>query len=263
MFLFFSKLIPPLLFYPLGITILLLLFSLFLLYRKRSNRLISLIVYSSLLILILSSNQFVSDAVIRSLEFQYIPTSIPNADGIVVLGGAIKPQRYPRPSYDFSEASDRVIYGVQLFKSGKAPKLIFSGGRIDWLEEGGRPESVDMAAIGELLGVPQSAILQDSTSLNTYENAINVKAILETENIDRILLVTSAIHMPRSVAIFRKLGIELIPAPTDFLTTIGDYNQGFVGLLLDLLPNASSLNNITKAIKEYVGFAVYWLKGWV
>ena len=66
------------------------------------------------------------------------------------------------------------------------------------------------------MGIPSSAILQEGKSVNTHENAIFTQEILEEQNINKILLVTSAFHMPRSLKIFQHLGIDAIPAPTDF-----------------------------------------------
>jgi uncharacterized SAM-binding protein YcdF (DUF218 family) len=79
--------------------------------------------------------------------------------------------------------------------------------------------------------------------------------------INKILLVTSALHMPRSMEIFRRLDIETIAAPTDFLTVQNSNSKGW-GILLDLLPNADALKNTTNAIKEYIGLFVYQLAGW-
>ena len=61
------------------------------------------------------------------------------------------------------------------------------------------------------MGVPESAMLLDNTSLNTYQNAVNVKTILQKEHLTGpLLLVTSAKHMPPSMAIFKKLDMNAI-----------------------------------------------------
>jgi uncharacterized SAM-binding protein YcdF (DUF218 family) len=116
------------------------------------------------------------------------------------------------------------------------------------------------------MGVPREDIIEDRTSLNTYQNAVNVKDIVVREGIDTVLLVTSAMHMPRSLAIFKKQGMNAIAAPTDFLVSerslkeIGGTREAF---LLSLLPNASNLDDVSRAIKEYIGFFVYRLRGWL
>jgi uncharacterized SAM-binding protein YcdF (DUF218 family) len=264
MFLALSKILP-LFIYPLGLSIVLCSIALIVALRgkhKARSWFITLISVA-LGILLISSSRPVSDALVRSLEWQNIPMGeLPTADAIVVLGGGIRPQISPRPWVEVAEAGDRIIYGARLWQAGKAPLLIVSGGRAEWLGEGGNPESEDMAAIATVLGVPSTAIIQDATSLNTRENAVNVQAILAQKNLRKILLVTSALHMPRSLAIFRKLGIDAIAAPTDFLTVNSDNTKGFVGTLLDLLPEAEALKNTTNALKELVGIIIYRLAGW-
>ncbi|MGA7933009.1 MAG: YdcF family protein, partial [Kovacikia sp.] len=213
-----------------------------------------------------ASNGWVSNWLVQSLEFKNLPPKeMPKADAIVVLGGCVNPALPPRPWVEVSDEGDRVLYGAKLYREGKAPRLILSGGRIEW-QRGGPPESGDMAEIVEAMGVPKAAILQDPTSLNTRENAVNVKKIMEAQGIRRILLVTSAMHMPRSLMIFKKLGMEPIAAPTDFISTeqgnreIGSSTQAIV---LNSLPEAERLRHTTRALKEYVGIGFYWLRGWL
>jgi len=147
---------------------------------------------AALIVLWAGSNAWVATRLVQSLEWQNLPLDpLPNAEAIVVLGGSTRPADFPRPWVDVTEAGDRVLHGAQLYKAGKAPKLILSGGRIEW-RGGGPPESDDMAQIAEAMGVPRADILEDPTSLNTYQNAVNVKAILQREGIDRILGVADA-----------------------------------------------------------------------
>jgi uncharacterized SAM-binding protein YcdF (DUF218 family) len=155
-----------------------------------------------------------------------------------------------------------VIYAAKLYKDNKAPKIILSGGRVTWKAETGS-ESADMAILLDLLGVPRTAILEDPTSLNTRQNAINVQQIVDREQFHKLILVTSATHMPRSLAIFRRLGMDVTPAPTDFYTTQADQQPNAQGRLLSLLPDAENLFLTTRSLKEYVGLFVYWLRGWV
>jgi uncharacterized SAM-binding protein YcdF (DUF218 family) len=119
-----------------------------------------------------------------------------------------------------------------------------------------------MAILLDLLGVPRSAILEDPTSLNTRQNAMNVKQIVDREQLPKLILVTSATHMPRSLAIFRRLGMDVSPAPTDFVTTDVDRNLTPQARLLSLLPEAENLFVTTRSLKEYVGLWVYRLRGW-
>jgi uncharacterized SAM-binding protein YcdF (DUF218 family) len=220
----------------------------------------------ALFVLLFCSNAWVSRFLVRSLEWQNIPSSeLPTAQAIVVLGGATKSAYEPRTTVDLSEAGDRVLYAAQLYRLEKAPLIIVSGGRIDW-RGGGTPESEDIAQLLVFMGVESKDIIQDPDSLNTYQNAVNVKKILLERNIDSVLLVTSAMHMPRSLAIFQHQKIEAIPAPTDFLVTEGEIQElGSTpkGAILSLLPESKNLDNFTSALKEYIGMVVYRLRGWV
>jgi uncharacterized SAM-binding protein YcdF (DUF218 family) len=278
MLLFLSKLLP-LFFYPLGLSSLLIAIALAnLLWKsKRSpnasvasksltlfkkNRLSSILLAIALAILILSSNEIFSKWLVRSLEWQNLPIGeLPQAEAIVVLGGGTRPRISPRPWYEVNEAGDRILYGSWLYKQDKAPLLLVTGGRAEWIGEGGNPESEDMAAIAEMMGVPSSAIIQESQSFNTRDNAVNTKQILDKRGINKILLVTSAMHMPRSLEIFRKNGIESIPAPTDFLSVNNENNKGWA-TVLELLPSTEALKNTTSVIKEYIGLMIYQIAGW-
>jgi uncharacterized SAM-binding protein YcdF (DUF218 family) len=266
MFLFLSKLLP-LFIYPLGFASLMLVLALLTFWKR--PRLAAIAIFLALLAILLPSNSWVSNNLVRSLEGQYLPTTIPTADAIVVLGGAVRSQAAPRPWIDVTEAGDRPIYGAQLYLQGKAPLVILSGGRIEW-QGGGSPavsaESADMAKLVEALGVPTNVILQDPTSLTTRENAVNVKKIMQDRGVQKILLVTSAIHMPRSMAIFKKLGVDAIATPTDFLVS----NQELKGsqstlqaAILNLFPNSANMEQFTHAFKEYFGLVIYRLRGWV
>ena len=263
MFLFLSKLLPLFL-YPLGLACLLMVVALVMWWRR--SRWVPIPISLALMVLLLASNSWIANSLVKSLEWQQIPAkALPSADAIVILGGATKSTFPPRPGVDLSEQGDRVLYGAQLYREGKAPVVIASGGRIFW-RGGGPSESADIAKILQTIGVPASAILQDPTSLNTYENAVNVKKIMKEQGIRRVLLVTSAMHMPRSLRIFQRQGIEAIPAPTDFLVSqqeLEEPNSSPQATVLSLIPDADRLQMTTRALKEYVGSLVYRLRGWL
>lgn len=262
MFLFLSKLLPSFL-YPLGLVCVLLLIALVLVWRH--PRATAGLIVAALGVLLLGSNGWVQNWLVQSLEWQNIPQNLPQAEAIVILGGATRSAAFPRPTVDLAEEGDRVFYGAQLYKQGLAPLIIASGGRIDWKGKGD-PESADIAKILQGLGVPESAIVQDPNSFNTYENAVNVQKILKERKIQQILLVTSAMHMPRSLAIFKRLGIPAIPAPTDFQMTqleLEEPGSSWQAASLNIVPDSDRLRLITRALKEYIGIVVYWLKGWL
>ena len=262
---FLSKLLP-LFVYPVGLSSLLMVLGLVWLWRH--PRWASGAIALSLFILFFSSNPIVSNKLMSSLEWQYFPPKpMPTADAIVVLGGATVPAIAPRPWVEVGEAGDRILYAARLYNQGRAPKLILSGGRVHWRgNSGDQSEADDMKALAMAMNVPEKDIILEGSSLNTRQNAVNVKKILEAQSIGSVLLVTSAVHMPRSVAIFKKLNIEVIPAPTDYLVTTPpdeENNTTIEGRILSLLPHAEATGRFTRAMKEYVGFVVYRLRGWV
>jgi len=264
-FLFFSKLLP-LFFYPLGFACFSLSIALILWWKY--PRFVPIPIILALLVLFVSSNFWVSNLLVKSLEWQYLvsPDAVNNADAIVVLGGGIKPLIYPRPMVDLAEQGDRILYGAKLYKMKKAPLILVSGGRIPWKDsQNERSEADDMASILMMLGIPETAVIKEGNSYNTYDNAVYTREILIEKGINQIILVTSALHMPRSVKIFEKQGFDVIPAPTDFLVTERDFNNSdnWQNTLINLFPDSQYLHNTNLALKEYLGIIIYKLKGWI
>ena len=262
MFIYLSKLLP-LLIYPLGLACVLMVGALVTLWKR--PRWAAVAISLALIFLLVGGNSWAARYLVRSLEWQNLPNALPNADAIVVLGGATRPATFPRQSVELNEGGDRVFYAALLYQQQKAPLIILSGGQIEWLG-GSSAESKAMATILQQIGIPASAIIEEPLSRNTYENAVNVKKILTNRGIGRVLLVTSAMHMPRSLLIFKRQGITAIAAPTDFL--VSNYELQELGItpqskLLSLLPDANELEHFTSAVKEYVGLVVYRLRGWL
>lgn len=263
MFVFLSKILPLLL-YPLGLACLLLLAALL---RRLDGRRLRLALIVTLLLLFLGGNRWVGYGLLRSLEWRHLPPAeLPAAQAIVILGGGMRGDDWPRPTVEINEAGDRVLYGAWLYRQGKAPLVLVSGGGIEWLSASTN-EALDMAALLEFLGVPQEALLLESQSRNTYENALFTREMLEPRDIGTILLVTSAFHMPRSLRLYQQQGFDVIPAPTDFQVASKDW-QALTRLdlrtqLLNLLPQAEYLTMTTTALKEYVGMVIYALRGWL
>ena len=263
MFFFLSKLLP-LFVYPLGLACIL-VFSGLILWHNRP-KLATLLQLSAILILWLASTSSVSNSLLRSLERYYLPPNpMPTAEAIVVLGGATRAPIPPRPWIDLQEASDRVVHGAQLYLSGQAPLLVMSGGRVQWDPQAPAipSEAADMSEFAQLMGVPADAILLEENSFTTHENATNTAQLLAERRINRILLVTSALHMPRAIATFEKTGLEAIAAPTDFLAVDLPGETAWRAQLLNVLPSAESLARTTRAMKEYLGWIVYHLRGWL
>ena len=262
-FLFLSKLLP-LFIYPLGLSCILLLVALWFCYKR--SRWTFVPVLLAFIILMTASNTQFSNSLVASLERQYPPLeTTPEAGAIVVLGGATRNNESPRIIPDMSDRGDRLLYGVKLYQDGAAPYILLTGGRINWYG-GDSSEAEDMATLMEIMGVPSDALLLEERSLTTYENAVYSKEILERRNIKKIILVTSAAHMPRSLAIFKKQGIDAIPAPADIMVSDRNLVENQVSLeskIISLFPNPESMDRTTQIIKEYIGTYIYRLRGWL
>ncbi len=107
-------------------------------------------------------------------------------------------------------------------------------------------------------GIPEQAIILEARSYTTYENGVYTIQELKQREISRILLVTSALHMPRAMAVFRKQGITAIPAPSaPQIVVPNDPQFSF------WQPSRRALAASRSIVKEYVGLLVYWLRGWI
>jgi uncharacterized SAM-binding protein YcdF (DUF218 family) len=243
--------------YPLGFSLCLTLLAL-LLFGLRRRRWGAAVLTLSLLWLGLWSLPVVSDALRRSLEGQFANRSVadlPTADAIVVLGGGITPAPPDWPYPDLGQGADRVWHAARIYRAGKAPRVILSGGRLPWLGERAS-EAVAMRQLLTDLGVPPDAVQIEEHSRSTYENARHTAQLLEQQKLQQVLLVTSALHLPRALATFRAAGINALPAPTDFEVMPQPPH------LLRWLPDAQALADSTRALKEYLGLWVYRWRGW-
>ena len=268
MFVYFSKLFPPFI-YPVGLTLALMLLALFLSRKFGWRRWQRLVLFAAFLLLWLSSTRWVASTLTRSLEWQHLPMApLPHAEVIVVLGGGVEPQLSPRPLPEINQAGDRIIYGAWLYNQGYADKILLSGGIVPWLgPDIGKSEAENMAELMMMLTVPEEALLLEEQSRNTYENALYTREILREAGLNKILLVTSAAHMPRSVKLFEAQGFAVTPAPTDFRVTEADWQFLFdaepLEQIFHWLPNAYYLYVTTVMLKEYVGMVIYGLRGWI
>lgn len=263
MFLILSKLLP-LFVYPVGLAILLLIVGLV---AHRHARIRWTCHGAALALLLFFSNPWVSDRLVQSLEWRYTPLEeYAQADAIVLLGGGTRPHLPPRPLAEMNEAGDRMVYAAHLYHDEVAPVIVATGGYIEFY---GTlvPETEAMTELLVALGVPKAAILPEDRARNTYENAVYVRELLTQIDGNEIVLVTSALHMPRSVAIFEHQGFAVTPAPVDYFVTRGvpglTTDRAWVGRVLDMLPSAEHLDRATRALREYIGIVVYRLRGWL
>jgi uncharacterized SAM-binding protein YcdF (DUF218 family) len=104
--------------------------------------------------------------------------------------------------------------------------------------------------------VDEKAVLLETRSRTTRENAVETARLARDKGFQRVLLVTSALHMRRAAGAFRAVGLEVVPAPTDF-SVLG------TGRLPNLLPDAGSLEATTATLHEWIGLSYYAARGWL
>jgi len=180
----------------------------------------------------------------------------PQVDAIVLLGGGVEGRRAGwRAEPVLLPAADRVWFAARLFRAERAPRLIVSGGNTEW-SRADQSEADAMAEFLSDLGVPAEAVLRESQSRSTQENAIEVKKLLDANGIRSVLLVTSALHMRRALATFAAAGIDAVAAPADIEAVPPRESTA-----LYWIPDARALDDSSRALKEYAGLWVYRLRG--
>lgn len=205
----------------------------------------------------LVSTPWVAWALAMPLESQFPPVpaaASPVADAVLVLGGAMAAALpHEQPHLSFGMAADRVWHAASLYRAGKARWVLAIGGNKPGYEDV-PPEAEAMAVVLRALGVPASALRLEGRSRNTRENAQHSLALARQVGAKRVLLVTSALHMPRALAVFQGVfagsGVTMIPAATD-AEALGDEPRGWAAWL----PDAKSLEWSSRSVKEVLGLA--------
>jgi uncharacterized SAM-binding protein YcdF (DUF218 family) len=257
LYVYLSKLLP-LMVLPVGLVIILLSAALLLAWLKRRRSSLACLAVA-LVWLWVCSTPFVAGSLYKWLEGDYPPMAldeIPTGDCIVVLGGAVGQALRPRVDVEITEATDRVYRAAQLYRAGKGDWVIAAAGNQPWAPTD-QPEAEAIQVLLMDWGVPGNAIVLDGASRNTRENAVNSKALMAARECTTALLVTSAAHMNRSVAAFRKVGVDVVPVSTDIrVVHVGKLS------VFDFLPSAGALAMTTDAMREWMGRKVYRWRGW-
>ena len=253
-FFFFSKILTIFI-YPLPFVILLGIISIFFISGKK-NKIISSV---PLIFLFIFSIFPVSQSLIGILEKDHPPIAIDSlekSDYIVVLGGAINILGYHRDRIEFGSSAERMTDAILLYKANKAEKIIFTGGS-GILFQQNYNEAYYAKKFFLDFGIPQSDLIFEDKSKNTYENGVYTKEKISNFQNNKIILITSAFHMERSVRIFRKLGFQVQEYPTDYKMLMYDINFEYIS------PNTGYLEISTIAIKEIIGLIAYYIKGYI
>jgi len=223
--------------------------------RGKRRRLLLAIVPLGMLGLV--SLPVVGHLAVGSLEWRYPPHDevLGDAGAMVVLSGYVRPPSNTLPDAELgSDTLMRCLHAARLYKA-KPCLVIVSGGQVDPSTPGPTLARVmHDFLLGQ--GVKEEDLLLEDRSRTTYENAVLSGDILSRRGIDKLVLVTSASHMPRSERCFRALGFRVTPSACDYHTA------GFSWSLSDfLLPNPHAATGVELATHEWLGMGWYWLNG--
>jgi len=247
--LFLNKLLPMFVL-PLGLALILVIFGL--LRRKLWP------VATAAVLLYVCSLHSVSDTLLSWLESLYPPVSIAavgKADAVVVLGGIFGPPTQPGYLPNIADSGERLEGGIVLWQQHKADTLVFTGGWISW--DGRSEVEGEMSKrVAVARGIPASAVLVTREVGNTADEARAVADLMKERGWKRVILVSSAWHLPRVARLFHRAGVAFIPFPVDYR---GDTQRHWT--LLDFLPEARALADTELVMRECYGIAFYAVTG--
>jgi len=211
--------------------------------------------FTGIAILILCSLPILSSGLTAYLEEDYqlkSTSDVDTASAIVVLSGMVHTIKTKDGfAYEWGGSVDRIFAGIDLFKENKAPSLILTGGKLPWSV--GKPEGEYLRDVAIKYGIPKNHIILTENVENTDQEAKAVRKILSTDDL-KVILVTSAFHMPRAQKVFEAAGITVIPFPVDFIS--GAEKLTF----MHFIPSAGAFNNTSFFVREMIGRTYYNLK---
>mgnify|MGYP001202589768 CR=1 FL=1 len=242
---------------PLNWVIGLMLFALFSKKPQRKRKTL----LAAIILTFFFTNRFLYNQVIRLWEVETITAEqiTQPFDIGILLGGYSNSHILPRHDrMNFSTRANRFLNAYELYRSGKIRKLLLTGGSGDLLQQ--QPsEALEMKKFLTRIGVPEEDIIIEPDSRNTYENAVFTKKILDEKYPGaRCLLMTSAWHIRRSEGCYRKAGVDFVPYSVDFLTEKDRWAPENT-----LIPDRTCFYLWELLIKEWIGYAAYWAKGYL
>jgi uncharacterized SAM-binding protein YcdF (DUF218 family) len=156
----------------------------------------------------------------------------------------------------FGEVADRFIQATKLYHTSVVKNVVVTGGSPVVFGKRRIPEANQLRQQLLMQGIPDSSIIVENRSWNTFENAVNTKRILDSLRLPPpYVLVTSAVHVPRATAVFKKAGLDVIAYPSAY----SQIEQKFS--FNALIPSLDVLTDWDFFLKEVVGFAVYRITG--
>lgn len=229
---------------PFFLTLLLLAICVFILFWRGNKRWVRSGLLIALLLMVFFSTGFIPNALTRYLEDQYQPVAKvdPSVHWVVVFsGGQSDRENIPANAILYSASIKRLVEGVRLYRQLPHAKLLLSGGGYGAMT----PEASRLATLAAWFAIPSTDIVLEKKSINTADEAVEIKQWLHDKP---FYLVTSAIHMPRAMALCKNQGLNPIAAPTDYTYYWNDerWEKRYI-------PNPSNLVYLSVAFHELLG----------
>lgn len=213
-----------------------------------------------LVLLYIASTSIVADFLFEKIEGKGIKVvaAAQPADGIVVLSGMMTHVTSAAgPVYEWGDA-DRFFAGIDLYQAGKASRLIFTGGAFPW-DKVAQNEGMVLKTFAQRMGVPEASITVSREAQNTAQEAQAVWDLFASQaphasRPPKILLVTSAFHMPRAQRLFERQGFVVEAFPVDFRVRARAMTP------MDFLPDPRALSLTDVFVRELLGRFYYQFK---
>ena len=243
----FKKIVAPL-FFPLSVCLEIFLVGIFLLWFTRRQKTGKILVTIGVVVFAALSYGVASEMLLRPLEYKYPPmtdvASVLGIEWVVVLSGGSSSDAHLPITGQLSHASlVRLVEGIRIHRKLPESKLILSGGGAFNTVA----EAKKMADVAVVLGVDSKDLILESESKDTKDQARLIHKIVRD---NRFVLVTSASHMPRSMALFEKRGMRPIPAPIGHRVK---ERQKITPAMF--FPSAGRIEKVERAFYEYLGLA--------
>jgi uncharacterized SAM-binding protein YcdF (DUF218 family) len=240
--------------HPFTWVIILLLLAVFTYNQKKRKRML----VWALGLTLFFSNSFIVDEFVRIWEMDVTPVweIDPNVKTAIVLGGGVY-YDIETDVVSYGGNADRYLGVLRPYHENRITKVLVSGGGANYLAQNVK-EGEMLKRLYMLCNVDSADILVEDKSLNTYQNALYSKPILEDLGAKKFLLITSASHMRRAVACFEKQGVNVVPHPV--MKSVGKRRYQIDHLLV---PRIMNFHKWSALIHEWIGFASYKVRGYI
>ena len=180
----------------------------------------------------------------------------PSVKTAIVLGGGVYHDK-ETGKIKYGRNADRYLSVLEPYRHGLVQKIVVSGGPANYLEPWAKEAEI-IKGLYLLCDLPPEDVIIEAASLNTYQNALNCKPILEDLGDEKFLLITSSLHMRRAIACFKKQGITVQPYSAMKMVGTRRWQMDYV-----LVPSLENFSKWRSLIHEWIGFASYKVRGYV